>query len=65
MFHSLAIIGDRMEICCNAVINPGSVVGRDCMIYRRVNLRGVLASNSIVKTQQTTQVLSRRSIGLA
>ena len=60
-----AIIGDRTEIGCNAVINPGSVIGRDCMIYPVTNFRGVLASNSIVKTQQTTQVLSRRNIGLA
>ena len=28
-----AIVGDRTEIGCNAVINPGSVIGRDCIIY--------------------------------
>ncbi len=37
-----AIVGDRTEIGCNAVINPGSVIGRDCMIYPSVNFRGVL-----------------------
>jgi UDP-N-acetylglucosamine diphosphorylase / glucose-1-phosphate thymidylyltransferase / UDP-N-acetylgalactosamine diphosphorylase / glucosamine-1-phosphate N-acetyltransferase / galactosamine-1-phosphate N-acetyltransferase len=55
-----AIIGDRTEIGCNAVLNPGSVVGRDCLIYPSTNFRGVLPANSIVKTRQTTQVLSRR-----
>src|SRR5256886_10583394 len=29
-----AIVGDRTEIGCNAVINPGSVLGRDCLIYQ-------------------------------
>ena len=37
-----AIVGDRTEIGCNSVINPGSVIGRDCMIYPSVNFRGVL-----------------------
>ena len=37
-----AIIGDRSEIGCNAVLNPGSVVGRDCIIYPGTNFRGVL-----------------------
>ena len=55
-----AIIGDRTEIGCNAVINPGSVIGRDCIIYPGTNFRGVLPANSIFKVRQTTQVLSRR-----
>jgi bifunctional UDP-N-acetylglucosamine pyrophosphorylase / glucosamine-1-phosphate N-acetyltransferase len=55
-----AIIGDRSEIGCNAVLNPGAVIGRDCIIYPGMNFRGVLSSNSIVKVRQSTQVLSRR-----
>jgi NDP-sugar pyrophosphorylase family protein len=55
-----AIIGDRTEIGCNAVINPGSVIGRDCVIYPTANFRGVLPANSVIKVRQTTQVLSRR-----
>src|ERR1043166_3390785 len=34
-----AIVGDRTEIGCNAVINPGSVIGRDCLVYPNVNFR--------------------------
>ena len=60
-----AIVGDRTEIGCNAVINPGSVIGRDCMIYPGVNFRGVLPHGSMVKLLQDLQVLSRRNIGLA
>src|SRR5438270_7445916 len=32
-----AIIGDGSEIGCNAVINPGAVIGRDCIIYPQAN----------------------------
>jgi hypothetical protein len=42
------------------VINPGSVIGRDCMIYPSVNFRGVLEYGSIVKLRQELQVLSKR-----
>ncbi len=57
-----AIIGDRTEVGCNAVINPGAVIGRDCIIYPQTNFRGVLAAGSIVKLRQTTQVLTRRDL---
>jgi len=56
-----AIIGDRTEIGCNAVINPGAVIGIDCIIYPGVNFRGVLPENSVVKLRQETQILERRS----
>ena len=55
-----AIIGDRTEIGCNAVINPGSVLGRDCMVYPGANFRGVLPGGSVVKVSQQQQVLARR-----
>jgi NDP-sugar pyrophosphorylase family protein len=55
-----AIVGDRTEIGCNAVINPGSIIGRDCMIYPTVNFRGVLPSGSMVKLRQELQVLEKR-----
>src|SRR3954453_4405264 len=57
-----AIVGDRTEIGCNAVINPGSVLGRDCIVYPGANFRGVLPSASVVKVRQTLQVLTRRSV---
>ncbi len=55
-----AIVGDRTEIGCNAVINPGSVLGRDCLVYPGVNFRGVLSPGSVVKLRQEVQVLERR-----
>ena len=56
-----AIVGDRTEIGCNAVINPGSVLGRDCLVYPNVNFRGVLPEGSVAKLRQEVQVLERRS----
>src|ERR1700757_954548 len=55
-----AIVGDRTEIGCNAVINPGSVIGRNCMIYPTVNFRGVLPDGSMVKLRKELQVLEKR-----
>src|SRR6266446_2716064 len=55
-----AIVGDRTEIGCNAVINPGSVLGRDCMIYPGVNFSGVLPHGSMVKLRQELSVFDRR-----
>lgn len=55
-----AIVGDRTEIGCNAVINPGSVLGRDAIVYPGVNFRGVLPAASIVKVRQNLQVMTRR-----
>ncbi len=57
-----AIVGDRTEIGCNAVINPGSVLGRDCIVYPGANFRGVLPDRSVVKVRQQLQVLARRDL---
>ena len=54
-----AIVGDRTEIGCNAVINPGSILGRDCIIYPGANFRGVLPHASILKVRQEQQILTR------
>ena len=55
-----AIVGDRTEIDCNSVMNPGSVIGRDWMIYPSVNFRGVLPDGSMVKLRQELRVLEKR-----
>ena len=55
-----AIVGDRTEIGCNAVLNPGSILGRDCIVYPNVNFRGVAPDGSMVKMRQELQVIARR-----
>ena len=57
-----AIVGDRTEIGCNAVINPGAVLGRDCIVYPCTSFRGVLPSGSIARPQQQTQILPRHDL---
>ena len=41
--------------------NPGTVLGRDCVIYPCTNFRGVLPNASIVKVRQNIQLLTRRA----
>ena len=45
-----AIIGDYVEVGCNAVLNPGTVIGRASNIYPLTNVRGIIPSNVIVKS---------------
>ena len=42
-----AILGDYVEVGCNAVLNPGTVVGRNTIIYPTSCVRGVVKENSI------------------
>jgi NDP-sugar pyrophosphorylase family protein len=53
-----ALIGDGAEVGCNAVLNPGSVLGRHSLIYPGVAWRGILPANSIAKS--ATLVEDRR-----
>jgi NDP-sugar pyrophosphorylase family protein len=54
-----ALIGDGAEVGCNAVINPGSILGRRSLIYPGVSWRGILPANSIAKSADC--VRERRS----
>ncbi len=44
-----AMLGDRVEVGCNSVLNPGTVVGRDSNIYPTSCVRGVVPECSIYK----------------
>ena len=45
-----AMLGDRVEVGCNSVLNPGTVIGRDSNIYPLSCVRGVVPGGSIWKT---------------
>ena len=45
-----AIIGDKSEIGCGSVLNPGTIIGRNTTVYPLVSIRGVRGSNCIVKS---------------
>ncbi len=45
-----AMIGDNVEIGCNSVLNPGTIIGRYSNVYPTSCVRGVIPENSIWKT---------------
>ena len=45
-----AMLGDRVEVGCNSVLNPGTVIGRDSNVYPTSCVRGFVPANSIYKT---------------
>ncbi len=46
-----AILGDNVEVGCNSVLNPGTIVGRRSNIYPTSCVRGVIPADSIYKSQ--------------
>ena len=44
-----AFLGDNVEVGCNSVLNPGTIVGKNTIIYPLSCVRGVIKSNSIYK----------------
>lgn len=44
-----AMLGDNVEVGCNSVLNPGTVVGRSTNIYPTSCVRGYIPANSIYK----------------
>jgi len=44
-----AMLGDNVEVGCNSVLNPGTVVGNNTNIYPLSMVRGVIPANSIYK----------------
>ena len=45
-----AMLGDFVEVGCNSVLNPGTVIGRHSNVYPLSCVRGVIPANSIYKT---------------
>ena len=45
-----AMLGDYVEIGCNSVLNPGTVIGRNSNVYPLSCVRGTVPANSIYKT---------------
>jgi NDP-sugar pyrophosphorylase family protein len=48
-----AMLGDHVEVGCNSVLNPGTVIGRNCRVYPTSCVRGVIPENSIWKNDGT------------
>lgn len=48
-----AMLGDGAEVGCNAVLNPGTIVGRHSNVYPTTCARGVIKENCILKNNGT------------
>ena len=56
-----ALLGDGAEAGCNAVLNPGSILGRDAVVYPNVFWRGILPANMIAKNKAEIEVVVKRA----
>src|SRR5205807_9399598 len=54
-----ALVGDKADIGCNAVLNPGTIIGRGSAMYPNTNWRGVLGPNMLVKNKAEQEVVGR------
>lgn len=48
-----AMLGDHVEVGCNSVLNPGTVIGRNSNVYPTSCVRGFVPENSIWKNDGT------------
>jgi NDP-sugar pyrophosphorylase family protein len=55
-----ALLGDHAEAGCNAVLNPGSILGRGAVVYPNVFWRGILPANMIAKNKAEIEVVVKR-----
>ncbi len=56
-----AFLGDRVEVGCNSVLCPGTVIGRDSIIYPLSRVRGVVPERSIFKSEDDIVVREERN----
>lgn len=54
-----AILGDGAEVGCNAVLNPGSLLGRRALVMPTLAFRGTLAQNTIAYTKERISKVPR------
>ena len=55
-----ALVGDHVDVGCNAVLSPGTIIGRRSVIYPNVHWRSILPANMIVKNQAAFEVVVLR-----
>lgn len=51
-----AMLGDHVEVGCNSVLNPGTVIGRNSRVYPTSCVRGVLPEKSIWKNDGSIKI---------
>ncbi len=54
-----AMLGDYVEVGCNSVLNPGTVIGANSNIYPLSMVRGVIPRDSIFKNRQGFEIIKK------
>ncbi len=54
-----AMLGDYVEVGCNSVLNPGSVIGAHTNVYPLSLVRGVVPANSVFKNRQGFEIVEK------
>ncbi len=54
-----AMLGDFVEVGCNSVLNPGTVIGSHSNVYPTSSVRGVIPAHSIFKSGKGTEIVSK------
>lgn len=54
-----ALLGDRAQAGCNAVLNPGTILGPGAIVYPNVFWRGVLPRNGIAKNRAAVEIAAQ------
>lgn len=54
-----AMLGDYVEVGCNSVLNPGTVIGTHSNVYPLSMVRGVIPANSIVKNRASQEIVEK------
>lgn len=52
-------MGDDVSVGCNAVCAPGTIIGKNTLIYAGAMVRGVIPANSMVKLRQAQEIVAR------
>ena len=56
-----AMLGDFVEVGCNTILNPGTVIGKNSNIYPVSSVRGLIPENSIFKSHvESTVIVAKR-----
>lgn len=55
-----AILGDMVEVGCNSVLNPGTVIGSHTNVYPLSSVRGVVPDHAILKSGKGTEIVRKR-----
>ncbi|HEY8463863.1 MAG TPA: UDP-N-acetylglucosamine pyrophosphorylase [Bacillota bacterium] len=53
-----ALVGDKAEVGCNAVLNPGTILGRESVVYSLTTARGIIPERHILKSDG--RIIKRR-----